>query len=80
MTLRELSAFLTQEGFKLSLSSLKKITAKSRADEGPPSEGFWGSCKLYDPQKALTWARGRLSENPARFDVDRRHDQARVRR
>jgi hypothetical protein len=70
MTLRELSAFLTQEGFKLSLSTLKKITAKSRADEGPPAEGFWGSYKLYDPQKALTWAHERLSATAAPFEVD----------
>ena len=70
MTLRQLSGFLTEEGFPIALSSLKKITASSRVEEGPPSEGFWGRLKLYDPDKALVWARGRLSETPASFDID----------
>jgi hypothetical protein len=75
MTLRQLAEYLTGEGYPTSHSTLKKVTMPSRGDAGPPSEGFYGKVKLYDPDKGLAWARARLSATPTPFGVDRRHDE-----
>jgi len=69
MTLRQLAEYLTQQGYKTAHSTLKKATMPSR-DVGPPCEGFWGTRKLYDPDKALAWARERLSATLTPFDVE----------
>jgi hypothetical protein len=61
MTLRELAEYLTQQGYKTAHITLVKATMPSR-NEGPPCEGWWGHRRLYDPAKALKWARARVSK------------------
>jgi hypothetical protein len=62
LTRRELAEFLTQRGFPISKSTLEKLAMPSRS-EGPPTVGFWGNRALYDPEKALTWAKKRFRTN-----------------
>jgi hypothetical protein len=59
LTRRQLVEFLNEHGFPISQSTLAKMAMPSRA-EGPPPEGAWGNRLLYDPNKALRWARGRF--------------------
>ena len=59
LTRRQLAQFLTEEGYPTSLSTLAKLTMPSRG-EGPPCAGMWGNRALYDPTKALRWARSRF--------------------
>jgi hypothetical protein len=59
LTWRELAEFLTKHGFPISYSTLLKMGMPSRKD-GPPAEGYWGNCCLYDPAKALAWAKRRF--------------------
>jgi hypothetical protein len=62
LTRRELAAFLTDRGFPISKSTLDKLAMPSR-DEGPPAAGFWANRALYDPGKALVWAKSRFRKN-----------------
>jgi hypothetical protein len=62
LTRRELAEFLTQRGFPISYSTLLKLAMPSRG-EGPPAIGFWGNRALYDPEKALAWAKKRFRSN-----------------
>jgi hypothetical protein len=62
LTRRELAEFLTKHGFPISYSTLLKMGMPSRND-GPPAVGYWGNCCLYDPAKALAWARKRFRTN-----------------
>ena len=62
MTRRELAEFLTARGYKISKSTLDKLSMPSRG-EGPPAAGFWGNRGLYDPAKALAWAKSRFRKN-----------------
>jgi hypothetical protein len=62
LTRRELAAFLTEHGFPISRSTLEKLSMPKRA-EGPPAVGFWGNRALYDPDRALIWARKRFRTN-----------------
>jgi hypothetical protein len=62
LTRRELAEFLTQRGFPISYSTLLKLAMPSRG-EGPPAVGFWGNRALYDPEKALAWAKKRFRSN-----------------
>lgn len=59
LTRRDLAIFLTERGFPISYSTLLKLAMPSRA-EGPPAVGFWGNRALYDPEKALAWAKKRF--------------------
>jgi hypothetical protein len=59
MTRRELVKFLSDRGFPISKSTLDKLAMPSRG-EGPPAVGFWSNRALYDPEKALLWARKRF--------------------
>jgi len=59
LTRRQLCEFLNQNGFPTSLSTLAKLAMPSRG-EGPPPEGAWGNRLLYDPNKALRWAKSRF--------------------
>jgi hypothetical protein len=59
LTRRELANFLSESGFPITLSTLHKYGMPSRA-EGPPADGYWGRCMLYDPAKALAWAKKRF--------------------
>jgi hypothetical protein len=61
-TRRQLAEFLTARGFPISKSTLDKLAMPSRG-EGPPPVGFWGNRALYDPKKALAWAKGRFHTN-----------------
>jgi len=63
LTRRQLVEFLRGRGFPLSLSTLAKMSMPSRA-EGPPCAGVWGNRSLYDPTKALRWARSRFRAAP----------------
>jgi hypothetical protein len=62
MTRRELAKFLSDRGFPISKSTLDKLAMPSRG-EGPPAVGFWSNRALYDPEKALLWARKRFRTN-----------------
>jgi hypothetical protein len=62
VTRRQLAEFLTEQGFPISKSTLDKLAMPSR-DEGPPHVGFWGNRALYDPEKALAWAKKRFRTN-----------------
>jgi len=62
MTRRQLAEFLTEHGFKISKSTLDKLSMPSRG-EGPPAAGFWGNRGLYEPAKALAWAKSRFRTN-----------------
>jgi hypothetical protein len=59
MTLRQLAEHLSANGFPTSHNRLVKETMPSR-DTGPPREGKWGNCNLYDSEKGLDWARAKL--------------------
>jgi hypothetical protein len=59
LTRRELADFLTNQGFRISKSTLDKLAMPSRA-EGPPHAGYWGCRVLYDPERALAWAKKRF--------------------
>jgi hypothetical protein len=59
LTRRQLAEFLTDRGYKTSKSTLDKLCMPSRG-EGPPAAGFWGNRALYDPNKALAWAKNRF--------------------
>jgi len=58
-TRRQLVQFLNENGYPTSLSTLAKLAMPSRG-EGPPCEGVWGNRALYDPNKALCWAKSRF--------------------
>jgi hypothetical protein len=62
LTRRELTEFLTKNGFPISYSTLLKLAMPSR-NEGPPPAGYWGNRALYDPEKALAWAQKRFRSN-----------------
>jgi hypothetical protein len=62
LTRRELAIFLTERGFPISKSTLEKMAMPSRGG-GPPHIGFWGNRALYDPNKALAWAKKRFRTN-----------------
>jgi hypothetical protein len=59
LTRRELAKFLTEQGYPITVSTLDKLAMPTRA-EGPEPEGYWGRCLLYDPKKAIAWARKRF--------------------
>lgn len=62
LTRVELAEFLTECGFPISASTLAKLNMPSRG-EGPPHAGFWGNRALYDPERALAWAKKRFRTN-----------------
>jgi hypothetical protein len=62
LTRRELAEFLSGNGFPISASTLDKLAMSSRS-EGPPAAGFWGNRALYDPNKALAWAKDRFRKS-----------------
>jgi hypothetical protein len=62
LTRAEVAEFLTSEGYPISVSTLSKLAMPSRG-EGPPSAVFWGNRALYDPEKALGWAKKRFRSN-----------------
>jgi hypothetical protein len=64
LTRRALAEFLTERGFPISYSTLKIMAMPSRGG-GPPAEAAWGNRLLYDPNKALKWAKARLSDAAA---------------
>ena len=58
LTRRELAAFLTANGYKISANTLDRICVPAR-NQGPPRAGRWGSRDLYDPEQCLEWAERR---------------------
>jgi hypothetical protein len=62
MTRRQLAEFLTARGFPISKSTLDKLAMPSRG-EGPPAVGYWANRALYDPVRALSWAKARFRSN-----------------
>jgi hypothetical protein len=62
LTRAELAEFLASNGYPISVSTLAKLAMPSRG-EGPPHAGFWGNRALYDPDKALVWAKKRFRTN-----------------
>jgi hypothetical protein len=61
LTRRALAEFLTDRGFPISHGTLRKMAST----QGPPAEVAWGNRLLYDPTKALKWAKARLSDAAA---------------
>jgi hypothetical protein len=59
MTRRQLVEHLNDNGIPITLRSLNQRCAPARA-EGPEPEAFWGRIALYNPEKALQWARALL--------------------
>jgi hypothetical protein len=59
MTRRQIVEFLNKSGFPISISTLNKHCMPSGGG-GPEPEGGWGKHHLYDPNKALRWARSRF--------------------
>jgi len=59
LTRAEVAAFLTDQGFPISRSTLDKLCMTSRS-EGPPPQGVWGHRHLYNPQDVLRWAKSRF--------------------
>jgi len=59
LTRRQLVYFLNDHGYPLSFSTLSKLCMPSR-NEGPPSVGRWANRDLYEPSKALAWAKARF--------------------
>jgi hypothetical protein len=57
LTRRQLAEFLTERGLPITVSTLDKYAMRH---EGPEPEGYWGRCMLYDPNKALAWAKKRF--------------------
>jgi hypothetical protein len=62
LTRQELAEFLSSNGFPISASTLAKLAMPSRG-EGPPHAGYWANRVLYDPEKALSWAKRRFRTN-----------------
>ena len=62
LTRHELADFLSSNGFPISKSTLDKLAMPSRG-EGPPAAGFWANRALYEPSKALVWAKSRFRRN-----------------
>jgi hypothetical protein len=65
LTRKLLVEFLRERGFPISVSTMAKLAMPSRG-EGPPCEGVWGNRALYDPNKALRWARARFRATPGK--------------
>jgi hypothetical protein len=74
LTRGELAEYLTQHGLPISKSTLDKLAMPSRG-EGPPHVGFWGNRVLYDPAKALAWAKRRFQTNWRSAGQPRRRGQ-----
>jgi hypothetical protein len=60
---RPLSEFLTGAGYPISCSSLQKYCSPAIAI-GPPIESYWGRLPMFEPSRALDWAKRRV--RPAR--------------
>jgi hypothetical protein len=58
VTRRELVQIFHENGFPISFSRLNKLSMPS-CSEGPPIDGWWGRLAIYDPHRALKWARER---------------------
>src|SRR5262245_32252595 len=54
----DLAIFLTERGFKISRRTLENLCLQGC---GPPIHGRWGSRNTFLSDKALEWARNRLS-------------------
>ena len=57
-----LAAYLTDEGFPTSVSTITKYCSP-KIDKGPPKAGYWGAKPLFDPNRTLEWARSRSGIN-----------------
>jgi hypothetical protein len=54
-----LAEFLTDNGFRLSRSTVSKYCSPA-TNTGPPVEAYWGRLPAFSPSRALAWARARL--------------------
>jgi hypothetical protein len=54
-----LAAFLTEQGYPLSKSTVSKICSPA-INTGPPAEGLWGRLPKFSPDRVLDWARARM--------------------
>ncbi len=61
LTRRQLAEFLTEHGFPISKSTLDKLAMQRAARVRPMS--VFGGVALYDPDKALAWAKKRFRTN-----------------
>jgi hypothetical protein len=62
LTRRDLASYLAERGFPISVSTLAKMAMPSSGRQGPPIEAAWGNRFLYDPGKALKWAKTRFGD------------------
>jgi len=58
LDITELGAFLRSRGYRISQETLKRY-CKPSIGKGPKAAGRWGRTRLFDPNSALKWARGR---------------------
>jgi hypothetical protein len=58
-----LCAHLRSLGYPISNSTMNKLCAPA-VNAGPPVDGYWGDRPLYDPDKGVDWAEGRLRSKP----------------
>ena len=65
LTREELRQYINDAGIPLGASTLEKLCMPSR-NEGPPVEAWWGARPLYNPERGLEWAKGRLSQTRKR--------------
>jgi hypothetical protein len=54
-----LAAFLTEEGYPTSKSTMSKYCSPA-INIGPPVEGFWGKLPAFKPSRAIAWAKARM--------------------
>jgi hypothetical protein len=54
-----LAAFLNDEGFPTSPSSMSKHCSPA-INTGPPLEGFWGRLPAFKPSRVIEWAKAKL--------------------
>jgi hypothetical protein len=65
LTRKELVQHINDNGIPLGLSTLDKLCMPSRY-EGPEVEAWLGQRPLYDPERGLEWAKGRLTKTRIR--------------
>jgi hypothetical protein len=58
----KLLEYINENGIPLGRSTLDKLCMPSRY-EGPPVEAWFGSRPLYDLDRGLEWALGRLTKS-----------------
>ena len=59
LTRRQLVGYLNDNGFPIGRGTLNRLCSPAY-DDGPPVAGWWGNRPVYEPARAIEWARARL--------------------